>query len=155
MKLTWKEIIKEAEANGETKYAFQAPIIPKEIKNFKYRLKIEFPEQLFSLYEEANGVIATLYDMDIGELIWPSSKVVEENLKFRRDKEMRRIYAPFDDLLFFSDSGSGDQFAFKIVSGLPCSDIYFWDHEDDHRIQIAPTLDSFIRGWISGKIVCK
>jgi len=152
MELSWKGKIDQAQIRGLTRYTFQSPITSKEIKAFKYRLKIEFPEQLLSLYKETNGVVATLDDMNIGDLIWPSFKVVEENLKFRRDKNFKSIYAPFDNFLFFADSGTGDQFAFKLISDSPGSDIYVWDHEDDSRTKIAATLDSFILGWIAGNI---
>jgi len=152
MEQSWKRKIEQAQIGGLTRYAFQSPITSQEIKAFKYRLKIEFPEQLMSLYEETNGIVATLDDMNIGDLIWPSFKVVEENLKFRRDKNLKSIYGPFDNFLFFADSGTGDQFAFKFTSGSPGSDIYLWDHEDDSRMQIAPTLDNFILGWVTGNI---
>lgn len=152
MELSWKEKIVQAQITGEPRYTFQSPITPQEKKEFTYKLKTEFPEQLLSLYEESNGVIAMLDDMEIGDLIWSSRKAVEENLKFRRDKTLRDIYAPFDDFLFFADSGTGDQFAVKIISNSPSAKIYAWDHEDDSRTQIAPTLESFIVGWITGKI---
>lgn len=152
MESTWKEKIEQAQITSEIRYAFTSPITSQEKKEFMYKLKIEFPKQLLGLYEESNGVIAMLDQINVGDLIWPSCKVVEENLKFRRDKIINDIYAPFNDFLFFADAGSGDQFAFKITLYYPGPEIYAWDHEDDSRTQIAPTLEDFITGWISGNI---
>ena len=152
MESTWKEKIEQAQTTGEVRYAFEPPITSLEKKEFLYKLKINFPKHLLGLYEESNGVIAMLDHIIIGDLIWPSRKVVEENLKFRRDKNINDIYAPFNDFLFFADAGSGDQFAFKITSNFPGPEIYAWDHEDDSRTQIAPTLEDFLTGWISGNI---
>ena len=60
---------------------------------------------------------------------------------------------PLDSLLFFADDGIGDYFGFAVVQGkVPHSRIYFWNHEDDSRSVIAPSLEYFIANSLLGKI---
>ncbi len=62
-------------------------------------------------------------------------------------------YMSFENLLFFADAGNGDMFAFGIIHGvIKRSDIFVWDHEDDSRRCIAPSLQWFIEQWLSSKL---
>ncbi|MNG40245.1 hypothetical protein D3C84_1287410 [compost metagenome] len=62
-------------------------------------------------------------------------------------------YEPFDSLLFVADAGNGDLFGYSIVDGaIPKEDIYTWNHEDDSRTWVAPSLKQFIEGWLKGEI---
>jgi len=55
--------------------------------------------------------------------------------------------------LFFADAGNGDQFAYKIEDGqVKSPDIYVWNHEDDSRIRIAPSLRAYLEGWLQGTL---
>lgn len=48
---------------------------------------------------------------------------------------------------------TGDQFAFPILNGSFCKDdIYAWDHEDDSRVWVAPSLKQFIKWWLVGTL---
>ncbi len=56
-------------------------------------------------------------------------------------------------LLFFADAGNGDQFAYSVTGGaIRREDIYVWDHEDDSRRCVAPSLLRYLEWWLSGKI---
>lgn len=60
---------------------------------------------------------------------------------------------PFDCLLFFADAGNGEQFAYSIQDGLiRKDDIYVWNHEDDSRTWVAPSLKKFIQWGLEGII---
>lgn len=86
-------------------------------------------------------------------LIWSTSQIVEGNVFFRNFDDYKDIFMPFNNLLFFSDAGNGDLFAFAILNGsIRKGDIYVWNHEDDSRMWIASSLEEFIRGWSTGKI---
>ena len=53
----------------------------------------------------------------------------------------------------FADAGNGDQFAFPIVGGsIRGTDVFAWDHENDSRSWVAPSLQTYLEGWLSGKI---
>jgi hypothetical protein len=57
---------------------------------------------------------------------------------------------PFDSLLFFADTGTGDQFAYPITPTGIRDDIYVWDHEDDSRRWYAARLEQYLAWWLSG-----
>jgi hypothetical protein len=60
---------------------------------------------------------------------------------------------PFDNLLFFADAGNGDQFAFPIQAGeVRRPDVFCWNHEDDSRIWVAPSLEKYLEWWLTGKL---
>ncbi len=104
---------------------------------------------LRELLSETDGVLGE-YDLP---LIWTLSRIVEDNLHFRANANFKTLYMPFDCLLFFSDGGNGDQFAFAIQNGeVRRSDIFVWNHEDDSRTWVASNLKSFLTGWITGTL---
>jgi len=61
---------------------------------------------------------------------------------------------PFNHLLFFGDAGNGDQFAFSIHADgkIYRPDVFVWNHEDDSRTWIAPSLKTFFEWWSAGRI---
>jgi hypothetical protein len=59
----------------------------------------------------------------------------------------------FNSLLFFADAGNGDQFAFAIRNGqIRSSDVYVWNHENDSRNWVAPSLEKYLTWWLDGSI---
>jgi len=113
------------------------------------QLGVALPIALRELLLETDGVRGN-YDLP---LIWSLDRIVRDNKIFRRDLEFRSLYMPFDALLFFSDAGNGDQFAFAIAGGqVRRPDVFVWNHEDDSRTWVAGGLRSFVEGWINGKI---
>lgn len=86
-------------------------------------------------------------------LVWPLERIVSGNLSFRTSHTFKELYMPFDCLLFFSDAGNGDQFAFTVLAGeIRRSDVFVWNHEDDSRTWVASGLRQFLEGSISGRI---
>ena len=56
---------------------------------------------------------------------------------------------PFSGLVFLADAGNGDQF-FLSLSGN--QEVYVWDHENDSRTWVAPTVLVFLKAWMSGDL---
>jgi hypothetical protein len=96
---------------------------------------------LTNLLYETNGI-----DEKYGiSVIWSLDQIKKDNLYFRSLKTFKEIYMPFDCLLFFADAGNGDQFAFPVVNGSHCKDdVFVWNHEDDSRTWVAPSLQKGI-----------
>lgn len=130
-------------------YYFKAPATKTELAQIKEELSVELPIKLLELYGETNGVFHA-YNFP---LVWSTSQIVKENLSFRNLDAYRDCLMPFDNLLFFSDAGNGDLFGYRIVNRIiQTDDIFVWNHEDDSRKIIAPSLEKFIKGWITGEI---
>jgi hypothetical protein len=113
-------------------------------------LKVKFPDDLRNLLKESNGVATGRFGCS---LVWSVERIKRENLSIRSQKSFQDLYMPFDHLLFFGDSGSGDQFAFAILNGavrLPY--IFEWDHETDSRTKVAFSLQQFLERWFSGTL---
>lgn len=107
------------------------------------------PADLQSLMRESNGVRG---EYESG-LVWSMERIVETNGEMRQNSFYRELYMPFEPLLFFADAGTGDLFAFPVVNGAPSRrDIFAWNHEDDSRIWVAPSLEKYLEWWLNGKI---
>ncbi len=141
---TWREFIQSITSD----FQFHSPATLDEIEKAESSLDILFPDKLRSLLQESNGVEGS-YGLG---LIWEVGRIKKDNLFFRQFPDYKDIYMPFDHLLFFADAGNGDQFAFGILSGkIQRSDIFVWNHEDDSREWVAPSLDMYLEWWLSGK----
>jgi hypothetical protein len=141
----WKEIIR---SNSED-CAFNSPVNEKLFVEFKDSLDIELPRSLKSCLIESNGVLG---EYGLG-LIWSIDKIIHENLSFRSNEDFKELYMPFDHVLFFADAGNGDQFFYPIQNGeIRRDDVFSWNHEDDSRCWVAPSLEKYIEWWLSGKI---
>ncbi|PEE41435.1 SMI1/KNR4 family protein [Bacillus pseudomycoides] len=74
-------------------------------------------------------------------------------VKNQTNQEISGLYMPFDCLLFIADAGNGDLFAYSILNGsIQKDDIYVWNHENDSRTWVAPSLKKFIKWWSDGTI---
>lgn len=121
-----------------------------ELQIAEERLGLAFPEPLRAILRETNGVEGE-YGL---ALLWPLESIVKQNLQFRNEPSFKKLYMPFDNFLFFGDAGNGDQFGFPIVANgtIPRNDIFAWNHEDDSRVWVAPSLALYFEWWVSGKI---
>jgi hypothetical protein len=141
----WMNLIKELTKD----YKFHVPVTESQLLEVENSLNVELPNSLKELLLESNGVVGE-YGCDI---IWTLERIKTDNLEFRNNNDFKELYMPFDHLLFFSDAGNGDQFAFPILNGkIVKKDIYVWNHEDDSRTWISSSLSSFIQGWLNGTI---
>ncbi|HEY3762215.1 MAG TPA: SMI1/KNR4 family protein [Verrucomicrobiae bacterium] len=112
-------------------------------------LKIVLPGELRDLLLESDGI----QGRHGTGLIWNCERIAADNLKYRSYPDFRDLYMPFDSLLFFADAGNGDQFAFAIRNNqIQSPNIYVWNHENDSRTWVAPSLEKYLEWWLSGKI---
>ncbi len=142
----WIELIR----SSASECTFSEPAAWASVTLAEESLDVTFPAELRELLFESNGVQG---EYGLG-LVWPVERIVADNLKFRRDVTFRDIYMPFTNLLFFGDTGNGDQFAFPIHANgkIKRDDIFAWNHEDDSRNWVAPSLKLFFDWWSNGKI---
>ena len=127
---------------------FGVPAGEAEIAAAEKALGIDFPSELRALLAESNGVISGPHG---AILVWPVERIEQDNLFFWTNSDFRDRYMPTDHLLFFGDSGVGDQFAFAVVNGrVQRSDVFEWDHETDSRTRVATSLAHFFEKWFAG-----
>lgn len=141
----WKELI----SNLTDECEFFLPAPPAQIKRVENELRSEMSDDLKTLLEESNGVRG---EYGLG-LIWTLDEILQRNLSFRQTPDFKTLYMPFDCLLFFADAGNGDQFAYVVLEGKVWRrDIFVWNHENDSRNWVAPSLEKYLEWWVSGKL---
>lgn len=141
----WREVL----LGWSPEVSLSEPARTEQIHKAETALGVVLPEELVSLLLESNGVTG---DYGLG-LIWPLERIIADNLAFRGDADFAKSYMPFHPLLFFADAGNGDQFAFAITTdGIRRSDVFAWDHENDSRTWVAPSLAKYLEWWLSGDL---
>jgi len=110
-----------------------------EILSAERSLGMNLPQELKEFLRESNGVDA-LYSHPV----CPIDRIVEMNHEYRTaDYLADRM--PFDHLLFFGDTGNGDDFAFPIYRNGKIGDaVFMWEHESDCRQEYAGSLSDFL-----------
>ena len=94
-------------------------------------LNLNLPKELVDLLKETNGV-SDKYGI---ELIWSTDKIFRQNTYFRTNDDFKKLYMSFENLLFFSDEGNGDLYAFVVLNNsINRDDVFVWEHETDSRI---------------------
>jgi hypothetical protein len=131
---SWITLIGGLAADAE----FAAGASENQIAKAEEAVGMPLPDDLKSLLFDSDGVRAD----HSADVIWSCAQLAARNLKFRRFEEFRKLYMPFDNLLFIGGDGGGDQFAYAIAANgeIISGDIYRWDHETDGR------------GWFSGSL---
>jgi hypothetical protein len=141
----WREFIQVLDPSA----TFFLGATPVELTLVETVMGIALPNELKDLLMESNGVLGT-YGL---RLIWSTQEIIKRNLEKRTDPAFLDHYMPFENLLFFADAGNGDQFAFAIIQGaIKRPDIYIWNHEDDSRSWVAPSLKHYLEWWLNGKL---
>ncbi|MGH3703698.1 MAG: SMI1/KNR4 family protein [Agromyces sp.] len=125
--------------------AFSPPASADAIEACEAKLGHELPVQLRQLLAETNGIEG---EYGLG-LLWSTDRIADDNAHFRGDDYFRDLYMPFAGLVFFADAGNGDQFAVSLSGN---HEVYVWNHEDDSRIWVAPTVMSYLENWITGTL---
>ncbi|MFE1883504.1 SMI1/KNR4 family protein [Streptomyces diastatochromogenes] len=125
---------------------FQPPAAESSLLRCATVLGHALPADLAALLRESNGI-----EGEYGAgLIWSAERIVSENQTLREDGDLATLYMPFDPLLFFADAGNGDLFA--LLPGLRRPDVFVWNHEDDSRTWVAPSLAKYLEWWLTGQI---
>lgn len=138
----WREQVSAVLPEAE----FAAPATQGQLDEVSRALSVDLPPDLIALLRESDGITG---EYGAG-LVWPTERIISDNLLFRADQDFAALYMPFDSLLFFADAGNGDQFAFPITSAGIRDEIYVWDHEDDSRRWYAARLEQYLAWWLGG-----
>ena len=141
----WKELL----TRRSPTVSFRPAALPATVLRAQEALRLTLPADLEALLLETDGA-----EGEFGlSLVWPIERIVHDNLMFWHDGSFRDLYMPFDSMLFFSDAGNGDQFAFPLRSGRVLkTEVYAWNHENDSRTWVAPSLEVFFEWWLSGRL---
>lgn len=129
----WGEATFHPPAQAEVLYATEAS------------LGHPLPNDLPQVLAESDGIDG---EYDLG-LVWNVERIRRDNIKFRTYEDFRDLYMPFHGLVFFGDAGNGDQFALSLTGNC---EVYVWDHENDSRTWIAPSVMAYLEGWMTGRI---
>jgi hypothetical protein len=141
----WRERINSLTAKAE----FSAPVTAASIAIAEQAIGVRLPADLVAVLNESDGISG---EYGLG-LLWKIERIKEENRRFRSIPDFKDLYMPFDSLLFFGDAGNGDQFAYTVLQGeVRRDDIFVWDHENDSRTWVAPSLGVFYDWWLTGKL---
>ncbi|MEU8975236.1 SMI1/KNR4 family protein [Streptomyces monashensis] len=138
----WTEVV--AALPGTT--VFQSPAPESSLARCATLLGHPLPADLASLLRESNGIQG---EYGAG-LVWSAERISSENQTLREDDEFAPLYMPFDPLLFFADAGNGSLFA--LLARIDRPDVFVWNHEDDSRTWIAPSLATYLEWSLTGKI---
>lgn len=141
----WRERLRELSSH----LTFTAAASEDTLRAAEHELRLELPRELRALLQESDGVLG---EYELG-LVWRTARILSDNRTFRTYAEFRPLYMPFDALLFFGDAGNGDPFAYAINDGeVRRNDIFVWDHENDSREWVAPSLEKYFEWWLAGRI---
>ncbi|WP_366292726.1 SMI1/KNR4 family protein [Paenibacillus sp. AN1007] len=140
----WKEYFKGI----SEECTFSSPAPADEILKVESLFHVTLPSELKEILLETNGVRA-IYDLG---LIWSADRIKNENRHYR-DDHFQEYYMPFNNLIFFGESGIGDLFAFPVTGeGLCRGDVFVWNHENDSRKWVAPSVSKYVEWSLQGKI---
>jgi len=112
--MEWEEYIKKLDlADITSSFNFKLPASDSLLNDLHVQFGLqELPNELEELYRQTNGIDELLGVRKIGELIWSINRVIETNKEYRNHPDFKELYMSFDQLLFISDAGNGDLFAF-------------------------------------------
>lgn len=127
------------------KASFNAPATGDAIQFCEADLGHRLPPELRRLLAETDGIEG---EYGLG-LLWSTQRIAEDNTRFRTGADFRRLYMPFSGIVFFADAGNGDQFAVSLSGN---NEVYVWNHEDDSRTWVAPTVMRFLEVWMTGTL---
>ncbi len=121
-------------------------------------LQATLPLSWSSLLQETDGVMDML-TIDGGDwfesmwLIWPIAELLTRNRALRAGHAKRSSGRDFSTLVCFADAGTdGIQFAFPVTAGVCRPDVMVWHPLRDTVTALAPSLEDFLGGWLSGTI---
>ena len=142
--MSWRKRLYEfAEKRG-----FCPGVTEAAIEQAEAELGERLPDDLRALYLESDGIQWKDEKLD---LIWPLADLLKQNREFRSNDDFRELYMSFDQLLFISDDGCGNQFAIRMLPEPSGGQVYEWDHESDDRIWRAGSLEDYCRRRLSRK----
>lgn len=121
-------------------------------------LHAALPAALRSLLLETNGVMEMMA-IDGGEwfeslwIVWSIGEIVEQNRYYRTLTEKGTYRRDFRNLVIFAAAGTdGILFAFPAENGVAAPQVQVWHPIMDELNVLAPSLEDFLRGWLTGTI---
>lgn len=122
------------------------PASEKDVSGAEAALSIVFPEELKKLWKETDGLYWHGYP-----LVMQVPELQTQNRAFR-DGDICDFYMPFDSLLVFGETATGDYFFYPIQrDGKTREDIFLLDHEIDSRQYFCHNLRELIISLSVGK----
>jgi hypothetical protein len=89
--------------------------------------------------------------LDVAGILQYNREVRDENSAYRyMDPDEKTGEQPVEQFLVFSNiPGNGDLYAICLfpVAGIRASEIVLWDHAENERILVAPSLSAWIESW--------
>jgi cell wall assembly regulator SMI1 len=130
-----------------------------EIADAEVRLNARFPASIRSLLVETNGVM-DMMAIDGGQwfdsmwLLWTVAEIVEQNGFYRAATEDGTHARDFRKLVFFAGAGCDDiLFGFPVLENRVCAPrVVVWHPIMDELDELAPSLEEFLRGWLTSTI---
>jgi hypothetical protein len=121
-------------------------------------LGVRFPVSHRDLLLETDGVMELLA-IDGGDwlesmwVLWTIDEIVQDNLRIRAATSQQIPPGHFDSLLFVAGAGvDGILFGFPVENGHCLPRVVAWRPAGPVVQDLAPSLDEFLRGWLTGKI---
>lgn len=162
--MSWRELLTAAYAHrphppgmaGRPEFFPAASSI--DIAAVETALLAKLPTSLSSLLRETNGVMDMLA-IDGGDwfesmwLIWNTAELLALNRAHRAPYAADSSGRDFNGMMFFADAGTdGIRFGFPVNSGVCQPEVVVWHPLRDTLTPLAPSLEDFLRGWLTGTI---
>jgi SMI1-KNR4 cell-wall len=138
------------------------PVLPAtlvQINKVEKELNCIFPSDLKRILLFTNGIREFLIHENkietyIGDFIF-SIEVILEIIKEQREcKILKEDCMPFENLLFFARTGTGDLFFHPIAAnGEAKNTVFIWNAIGDDRNWVAADVFKFMKSWFDGSLV--
>ncbi len=162
--MSWRELISDIDQDRQQppgiagRTEFYPATTAQALADAASELQATLPVSLRSLLLETNGVMDML-SIDGGEwfesmwLLWTLEEIVAQNRR-HREANVRGVAArDFLNLVFFADAGTdGILFGFPVEDMVCSPRIMVWYPLRDELVELAPSLEEFLRGWLTGAI---
>jgi len=157
----WRELIAqlyEDERAGTARPKFYPPASAEQIRELENALRQQLPRDLRGLLLQTDGVVEEfLLDGEWIEsmwLIWSVTEILQANASYRSRQSGAFLDRNFHKLLFFTGAGvDGILFAHPVdTSAVAADQVLAWHPIEDNLTGTAPSIEGFVRGWLSGQI---
>ncbi|WP_089686255.1 SMI1/KNR4 family protein [Catalinimonas alkaloidigena] len=153
--MNWKKFLSRLDLlETPASFGLHPPGTPAQLHRLAAQFAlVELPAALEELYTQTNGITVSTDGNGLDELVWSIEKVIEVNQSYRANLDFKSLFMSFEQLLFISASGNGDLFGFvTLQNSFERQDIFVWNHEDDSRTWVAPSLTVFLEWRLKDKI---
>lgn len=162
--MRWREAITGLYASSprrpgiETKAKFFPPASVANMADANAVLNASLPASLRSLLLETNGVMEMMA-IDEGEwfesmwLLWTIEEIIAQNRFYRAANRNGTYTRDLSSLVFFASAGTdGILFGFTVEDEVCAPGIMVWHPMMDELDKLSPSLEGFLRGWLTGAI---